>query len=139
MAKKSRNVGGTTEAPTTENKSKRIDITADPEVTVTVNEDGKFTEVPTAWDSKKHNGPKKADFVSEDLYLDFLAFRNRSRAEHMLEQAEKFETRAKRIRQFGSEETRKKAMKLDRMREQMKELQAQLEADGIDLSDIESE
>ena len=77
----------------------------------------------------------KGDFASEDIYLEYRAFVGRARAAKLLRGAKTLETRADKIRKFGDDKTRKKAAKLDRMKEQMKALEAELAAAGVDLDE----
>ncbi|MAF76507.1 MAG: hypothetical protein CMF17_11780 [Idiomarinaceae bacterium] len=89
--------------------------------------------------SALHKPLVKGDFASEDVYLEFRAFLGRARAAKLLRGAKTLETRADKIRKFGDEKTRKKAAKLERMKEQMAALEKELEEAGVDLDEEASE
>ena len=122
-----------------ENKEKQI-VSA-------VNAEGLLIAVPkkimkddkvayAGFDMRKHKPLKKTDFTSMATFLEYTAYVARLKAAFFIKIAEDREAKADRLSKFGDEITRKKAAKIARMREQLKALEDQLTADGIDIKDV---
>jgi len=92
--------------------------------------------VYSGFDPRKHNPLKKSDFVSMATFLQYQGYVARSRAARLIKVAETKEAAASRLLKFGDEQTRKKAAKIAKMRDQLKALEMQLMEEGIDVSDI---
>jgi len=116
-------------------------------IVTAVNSDGLLVAVPKpievsgevvyeGFDIRLHKPLKKDQFADLATYLLHQAYVARAKAERFLAMAEDKEKKAARIQKFGDEATRKKAMKVARMREQLAELEAQLKADGVEVDDI---
>jgi hypothetical protein len=112
-----------------------------------INKDGLLISVPKTvteggkvlyegFDMRKHNPLKKGDFADIATYLDHQAFIAREKGNRLIALAEDKEKKAERIRKFGDEDTRKKAAKIARMREQLAALEQQLTAEGIDVENL---
>lgn len=104
-----------------------------------MNGDGLLTAIPDNYDSKEHLAPKRADFASEDLFLEFKANEFESRAEGLATKAARLREQAETIRKFGDPEQRKKVAKFQKMQAQISELQKALEAEGISLDELMDE
>ncbi len=117
----------TTEAETTEKKGKDVFTGG------TKNEEGKHTEAPADFDFVKYKPIKKTDFLSDEIYLDHQEIICRAKAESYTLKAEKCAKQAATMRELGDPETRKKAFKLQKMREQLAALELSLTEDGVDL------
>lgn len=99
--------------------------------------EGKHTEAPTDFNFEEFKPIPKADFVSEEIFLDHQANICHAKAEIFMLKAEKCTKQAAKLREYGDPETRKKVMKLSKMREQLAALQKALEDDDVDLSLID--
>lgn len=88
------------------------------------------------YDSRKHKPLKKSDFVSMANYLQFQGYTARLHAAKLVKIAEDKEAKASRLLKFGDEQTRKKAAKVAKMRDQLAALEKQLTEEGIDVKDI---
>ena len=82
----------------------------------------KIKGIPSDWQPSKHLPLSKADFEVEADYYDFKAAR-------MQASADRFRSQAELCRQFGNEDQRKAAAKLEKARRSMQEMQAKLEAE----------
>lgn len=98
------------------------------------NDDGLFTEAPTNYDHVKYKPLKKSDFLADETYLDHQATICHAKSAIYAKKAEKLERNAEQLREFGDPETRKRAMKLQKMRESLAALEASLIEDGVDLT-----
>lgn len=98
------------------------------------NEDGKYTEAPASFDYDKFKPIPKSGFVSDEVYLDHQANICWAKAVIFTTKAEKCEKNAAILRELGDPETRKKARKLQKMREQISSLEASLIADDVDIT-----
>lgn len=90
----------------------------------------------TGFDIRQNKPLVKGHFADIATYMDYQAFIAREKAARLITLAEEREKKAERIRKFGDEATRKKAMKIARMREQLATLEAQLTEEGIDVEEI---
>jgi hypothetical protein len=119
----------------------------DGQVVTAVNEEGLLIAVPvtikdgetvvySGYDVRKHKPLKKTDFASSANFLQFQAHSIRLKAERMLAVAKDKETKAERLLKFGDEQTRKKAAKVAKMREQLAALEKQLSEEGIDVQEL---
>lgn len=97
---------------------------------------GKVTEKFVGWNPKAHKPLVRKDFASDDIFLDFRVWCLDLDIKKKTKNRDSLAKRADRLRKFGDEKTRKKAAKLARMREQMAALEAELESDGVDVSDV---
>ena len=95
--------------------------------------------VQAGFDPNKHKPLTKADFASEDVFLDYRAFVAQCRATMFGLRAKDLAARANKLRKFGDDKTRKAAQRRDRMREALKKLEAQLMEDGVDLDELDGE
>lgn len=120
---------------------------AEGQIVSAVNEDDLLIAVPvkildgdtvvySGFDVRKHKPLKKSVFASSAGYLKFQAHLTRIRAERMLKIAEDKEAKATRLLKFGDEQTRKKAAKVAKMREQLAALEKQLGEEGIDVNEL---
>lgn len=105
----------------------------------TKNEEGKHTEAPADFDFGKFKPIKKTDFLSDDIYLDHQENICRAKVDIFTCKADKCARDAAKLRTLGDPATRKKAMKLSKMRESLKELERQLVEDGVDMSLLNEE
>lgn len=92
--------------------------------------------VYAGYDPRKHNPLKKSHFASMSGYLQYQGHVARIRAARLIKIAETKEASAARLLKFGDEQTRKKAAKIAKMREQLAALEKQLTEEGIDVKDI---
>ena len=126
--------------------------TEETELVPAVNGDGALVGVPVrlvdeesgevvqaGFDPNKHKPLTKADFASEDVFLDYRAFVAQCRATMFGLRAKDLAARANKLRKFGDDKTRKAAQRRDRMREALKKLEAQLMEDGVDLDELDGE
>jgi hypothetical protein len=118
-----------------------------------VNDDGKLTGVPVAipaaeeggdpvqvgFDPAAHKPLVKDDFADSATYMDFRAYMCDMQIARKTELAKVLRKKAAKLRKYGDEKTRKRVMRLDRMKEQMAALQAELEAEGFELEDDDDE
>ena len=141
---------------TEEKKSNRTDFSIkdalyrneEKEVVTAANEDGVLIAVPkpikdesgkviyAGYNTRKHNPLKKDAFLDDVIYLYHQAFVSRVKAAILIKGAEDKEAKAGRMAQFGDEETRKKVQKMARIKEQLAQLEKQLQEDGVDTSQI---
>ena len=101
-----------------------------------VNTDGLLIAVPTNYDPRKYKPLSKSVFAGIPTYLDYQAFMANYRAIQFTKIATDKTAKADLLRKFGDEDTRKKAQKLARLREQIEALQKQLKEEGIDTTNI---
>ena len=112
-----------------------------------VNDQGKLTSVPElvlnddgkyagGWHWKKHKPLKKEDFATGDVFLDYRAYSTRMKAEAMLKDAEKFTSKAERMRKFGDADVAKKVSRVEKLKENMAKLKAELAESGYDISEL---
>jgi len=101
-------------------------------------ENGKLTAVPATpeFNAREHKPMTKKNFADEATFFDFKAHLADQNAEKAKELAESYRKKAKTLRQFGDEKTRKKASKLQKMQEMAQKLQAELESEGIDVAEL---
>lgn len=122
---------------------------AEGQIVTAVNSEGLLIAVPkpikddegkkvlyTGFDVRKHLPLKKNDFASFATFMYYQAFIARCKAVILIKSAEEKEAKASRIEKFGDENTRKKVQKIARMRDQLAALEKQLEADGVDVSNL---
>lgn len=88
------------------------------------------------YDPRKFQPLKKADFATTDIFMVFQAMSLESRANRMLALAQKKRDSAERFSKYGDEATRKKALKVARMRETVAKLEAELAEQGLSADDI---
>ena len=105
------------------------------EVATALNDEGKLTEVPTDFDTTKHLKPSKDDFASPALFMDFRAMEADAKAADFTASAAKYRAEAENLRKFGNPEARKKAKRAAKLREQLKDLEAQLAEEGVALDE----
>lgn len=105
-------------------------------IAASTDDKGKVTETFIGWDPKSHKPLVRKDFASDDIFLDFRVYCLDIDIIKKTKNRDSLAKRADRLRKFGDEKTRKKAAKLARMREQMAALEAELESDGVDVSDV---
>jgi hypothetical protein len=101
-----------------------------------LNADGLMTSVPGDFDYRKNKPLKKTAFASEDVYIDYQGLVAEQKAAFFTELAKERRDRADHLRKFGDADTRRKAKKLERATKQALLLQKELEAQGIDVSEI---
>lgn len=101
-----------------------------------LDKDGKLTAVPEDYDYRKFQPLKKLNFASEDLFLDYQGRVAEQKSKFFAELAKDRHERANSFRKFGDPEQRRKAKKLQRSIEAAHKLQKELEAQGIDVSEI---
>jgi len=96
-------------------------------------EDGKPTTpvdaVPEDFDSKVHMPLRRKDFSAEHLYFEM-------KAAECDRKAAEYRAAAEESKKMGSSKDRARIKRLKKMQAQMAALEAQLEAEGIDVSDI---
>lgn len=97
---------------------------------------GKLMEIPSTWNPKEFKPLSRKEFASDDVFLDFRAQDLELKIERVVKLAKDLRVRASNLRKFGDEKTRKKAAKLQRMREQMAALEKELESEGVTAEDI---
>lgn len=97
--------------------------------------DGEVVKSP-GYDFRIHKPLTKGNFADMATYLEFQGYVARQKANRLIALAEDRGLKADRLRKFGDEDTRKKAMKIARMREQLAQLEKQLTSEGIDVSTI---
>lgn len=116
-----------------------------------VNDDGQLLAVPVEIPGKndgdapiqigfsvgKHESLKKEHFANIVVFLKYQAMVARQKADKLIKLAEEKEKKADKLEKFGDDALRKKANRLQRMREQIAKLEAQLTADGVNLEDID--
>jgi len=105
------------------------------EVATALNDEGKLTEVPTDFDTSKHLKPSKDDFAHPALFMEFRAAEAEAKAADLTASAEKYRAEADNLRKFGDPETRKKAKRAAKLREQLADLEAQLAEEGVTVDD----
>lgn len=116
-------------------------------VVTAVNGDGLLIAVPVpikdgdkvvyaGFSNRKHLPLKKSIFAGIANYIRYQAVVARAKALVLIKSAEEKETKADRIEQFGDENTRKKAQKVARMREQLKVLEQELVAEKVDINNL---
>jgi hypothetical protein len=88
--------------------------------------DEKLVAVPADYDPKKHKPLRRKDFKDEAVFVDMQADRAERAAKRLREEAVA-------IRAGGGKD-KGKAKKLIAMQKRMAEMQAQLEADGVDVA-----
>jgi hypothetical protein len=88
------------------------------------------------WDNRKHKPLKRTDFAGMATFLQFQGHSARLHAARLIKIAEDKEQKADRLLKFGDENTRKKAAKVAKMREQLAALEQQLSAEGINVEEI---
>lgn len=98
-----------------------------------VNAEGKIAGVPSDFDGALHLTPKKGEFASAADYYEFRAVIAEAKAQEFAATATKMREEAENIRKFGDPELRAKAKKMAKMREQLAALEAQLQAEGINV------
>lgn len=130
MAKK---VGTAKHAAEEKKEKGRLDFVADKSI---LNKDGLMVALPDGYDYRKFKPLKKKDFATEDLYIDYQGLIAEQKAEFFMELSKERHTRANHLRKFGDADTRRKAKKLERATKQALLLQKELEAQGIDVSEI---
>lgn len=86
-----------------------------------------LTVWPADFDSKVHKPLKQEDFSAEDVYFNH-------RAEQYEKRGAEFRQKALLFQQYGSADTRKAAEKYTKQFAAMAALQAQLEAQGVDMN-----
>ena len=91
--------------------------------------DPKLIEWPADFDSSKHQPLTLEDFEAEDVFWLHRAEVYERKAAQARREAELFQ-------QFGGGEQRKLAAKAARMADQLAQLRARLEADGIDPDEL---
>ena len=85
---------------------------------------------------RKHVPLKKGDFAALTDHIRYQAYVARVKAAILVKGAVEKEKKADRIAQFGNEETRKKAAKVARMREQIAILEKDLIAEKVDITKL---
>ena len=96
--------------------------------------EGKYTEAPSEFNFSKFKPLKKSEFLGAEVYLDHQGNICQAKAEIFQRKADKGKKQAERLRALGDPETRKRAAKLQKMRESLATLEAQLIEDGVDLN-----
>lgn len=86
----------------------------------------KLDTVPSDYDSEKHERLTPRDFVDESVYLDFQIQLQEAKLAGLRQRAEI-------VKAAGTGETRARANKLLKMRQQMAALTKQLEAEGVNV------
>lgn len=121
------------------------------EVVPAYDDKGRLTAVPVAilndegdtiyegYSRSSHNPLKKSDFANEYTFMEFRAWQSELQASNLIERAGKLRERATMLRKFGDENTRKKALKRARLREQLMALEAELEGEGITFEEESTE
>lgn len=105
------------------------------EVATSVNEGGKLTSVPEDFDTTKHLKPARDDFANPALFMEFRAAEASAKSEALAEAAEKYLAEAASLRKYGDPAKRKMAKRAQRLRDELADLEATLEEEGIDLDD----
>lgn len=98
-----------------------------------VNAEGKIAGVPSDFDGSAHLTPKKDDFANPADYYEFRAVLAEAKAAEQTATAAKMREEAENIRKFGDPEMRAKAKKAAKLRETLAALEAQLQAEGIEI------
>ena len=80
----------------------------------------KIDGLPSGFSSTKHEPLKKEDFKEDAMYYDW-------KADSLEKSAGRYRVNAELCRTFGDEEQRKAAIKLDKTRRAMQEMQSKLE------------
>ena len=84
---------------------------------------------------KKNKPLTKKDFADTAAFLEYRAEALKARAAGFVESAKKLTEKVEMLRKYGDDETRKKAEKLSKLREQMALLEKELEDQGIDIDE----
>ncbi len=116
-------------------------------VVTAVNGDGLLVAVPqpikeddkvvyAGYSVRKHLPLKKSEFAALTGHIRYQAYVSRVKAAILVKNAIEKEKKADRIDQFGNEETRKKAAKVARMREQIAILEGDLTKEGVDITKL---
>lgn len=159
-AKAGAEAGAETTASTTESEGKkkkdRIDFPIkdaqyrnnEGQVVSAVNSEGLLLAVPVTiaddsgkilykgFDVRKHKPLKKTSFAEMTTFLYYQAFIARLHAAKYVKIAEAKEANAKNLGQFANEQTRKKAQKVQKMKEQLAILEKQLSEEGVDVKTL---
>ncbi len=99
---------------------------------------GGFTSgIIEGFDFRKNCPLTRKDFADTASFLEYRGEALTHRAASFTELAAKMAAKVANIRKYGDEETRKKAEKLARLREQMAALEAELGEAGIDVDEVE--
>lgn len=96
------------------------------------NDKGLLIAVPADYNPKEHIALSKKDFADTATFFEFRSAMMKRAAARMTDAADKMLARAERLRKYGDEETRKKAERLARYKEQVAELEKYLSEQGID-------
>jgi hypothetical protein len=98
--------------------------------------DGKL--IQEGFNFKKHKPLSKEEFADEPLFLLYKAENLEWRSNRGLKQAANLRKNAELWKTQGDPVKRKKLSKIQKMREAMAKLEAELEAEGVDMSDFRS-
>jgi hypothetical protein len=90
----------------------------------------------SGYNVRRHLPIKKGQFESTGTYLRYQAYVARLKAAILIKNAEDKESKAERVEKFGDEKTRRAVAKVAKMREMLKSLESQLEAEGVNVEDI---
>lgn len=102
-------------------------------VTLT-DDDGKV--IYKGFDVRKHKPLKKDNFAGMTTFLLYQAHVARFHAGRYIKIAEAKEANAKNLGKFANEQTRKKAQKVQKMKEQLAMLEKQLTEEGVDVETL---
>jgi hypothetical protein len=97
-------------------------------------QEGKLTAAPANYEFGKFAKLKKSDFASKAAVMEFQANAMEFRAGKMMERAASLRTDARNTAKFGDEATVKKAKKMEKLRKALAALEAELEADGVQVA-----
>ena len=109
-------------------------VSADGSV-ITLDDKGRLTSVPTNW-SKEARTLQRTNFADKGHFYEWKIVLEEVKIARINERIAEFRDSADEARK-GPDPTRKAVKKLARMAKHAAELRAQLEAEGVDLSELE--
>lgn len=104
-----------------------------------VNADGKLVGVPVGYDYAKHKAPKRGDFYDEADFYEWKSTVYASQAQRLAKRSESLLENSRQMRKFADPAQRALVKRRVRLAEQMAELDAQLEADGVDVEALDAD
>ena len=137
-------------------KSKKIALNlegaVDSEGNSIVNDEGKLTGNPltvpspnegeepifVGWNKAIHKPLKKGDFANEVTFLRWQIHLKAQTIEKAQAEHDKMVKRADALAQYGNSSAMKNALKLQKYREEMAKVEAELMAEGVDMAELEA-
>ena len=113
-------------------KVKRVDFVRSPEAKALLDGQGRLAQVPgSTFDTKKHLAPKKGDFASEPLFMNFKADRMEVAAQDMIKGAAHIRKEAIALKDAPDPAVRAQVKRVQRLKDQLAALTEQLNKEGI--------